>query len=201
MKYLRTFITGLGILIFTSCSVMPKQVLDAMEMQQKEIERVKEIYFDNFNNQLMAIEKYRLAIIDIYEEQTIAQYSKALDMVKNENQEMLQETQPTGDKNLDHINLGKLDDIQTFFRDKREMVRKDIQKRREQIIKANQNFENIEQINIVVNNYLQSLSRLKNSQDKLAEAIKRKIDKVIPIPVSFDNIPDPSTIEDLVNSI
>lgn len=201
MKYFRTFITGLGILIFTSCSVMPKQVLDAMEMQQKEIERVKEIYFDNFNNQLMAIEKYRLAIIDIYEEQTIAQYSKALDMVKNENQEMLQETQPTGDKNLDHINLGKLDDIQTFFRDKREMVRKDIQKRREQIIKANQNFENIEQINIVVNNYLQSLSRLKNSQDKLAEAIKRKIDKVIPIPVSFDNIPDPSTIEDLVNSI
>tara|TARA_A100001015_G_scaffold225715_1_gene254843 strand:+ start:731 stop:1336 length:606 start_codon:yes stop_codon:yes gene_type:complete len=201
MKYFRTFITGLGILIFTSCSVMPKQVLDAMEMQQKEIERVKEIYFDNLNNQLMAIEKYRLAIIDIYEEQTIAQYSKALDMVKNENQEMLQETQPTGDKNLDHINLGKLDDIQTFFRDKREMVRKDIQKRREQIIKANQNFENIEQINIVVNNYLQSLSRLKNSQDKLAEAIKRKIDKVIPIPVSFDNIPDPSTIEDLVNSI
>lgn len=201
MKYFRTFIIGLGILIFTSCSVMPKQVLDAMEMQQKEIERVKEIYFDNLNNQLMAIEKYRLAIIDIYEEQTIAQYSKALDMVKNENQEMLQETQPTGDKNLDHINLGKLDDIQTFFRDKREMVRKDIQKRREQIIKANQNFENIEQINIVVNNYLQSLSRLKNSQDKLAEAIKRKIDKVIPIPVSFDNIPDPSTIEDLVNSI
>lgn len=201
MKYFRTFITGLGILIFTSCSVMPKQVLDAMEMQQKEIERVKEIYFDNLNNQLMAIEKYRLAIIDIYEEQTIAQYSKALDMVKNENQEMLQETQPTGDKNLDHINLGKLDDIQTFFRDKREMVRKDIQKRREQIIKANQNFENIEQINIVVNNYLQSLSRLKNSQDKLAEAIKRKIDKVLPIPVSFDNIPDPSTIEDLVNSI
>tara|TARA_X000000950_G_C13770240_1_gene600680 strand:+ start:121 stop:726 length:606 start_codon:yes stop_codon:yes gene_type:complete len=201
MKYFRTFIIGLGILIFTSCSVMPKQVLDAMEMQQKEIERVKEIYFDNLNNQLMAIEKYRLAIIDIYEEQTIAQYSKALDMVKNENQEMLQETQPTGDKNLDHINLGKLDDIQTFFRDKREMVRKDIQKRRKQIIKANQNFENIEQINIVVNNYLQSLSRLKNSQDKLAEAIKRKIDKVIPIPVSFDNIPDPSTIEDLVNSI
>lgn len=201
MKYFRTFITGLGILIFTSCSVMPKQVLDAMEMQQKEIERVKEIYFDNLNNQLMAIEKYRLAIIDIYEEQTIAQYSKALDMVKNENQEMLQETQPTGDKNLDHINLGKLDDIQTFFRDKREMVRKDIQKRRKQIIKANQNFENIEQINIVVNNYLQSLSRLKNSQDKLAEAIKRKIDKVLPIPVSFDNIPDPSTIEDLVNSI
>lgn len=201
MKYFRTFIIGLGILIFTSCSVMPKQVLDSMEMQQKEIERVKEIYFDNLNNQLMAIEKYRLAIIDIYEEQTIAQYSKALDMVKNENQEMLQETQPTGDKNLDHINLGKLDDIQTFFRDKREMVRKDIQKRREQIIKANQNFENIEQINIVVNNYLQSLSRLKNSQDKLAEAIKRKIDKVIPIPVSFDNIPDPSTIEDLVNSI
>ena len=48
MKYFRTFITGLGILIFTSCSVMPKQVLDAMEMQQKEIERVKEIYFDNF---------------------------------------------------------------------------------------------------------------------------------------------------------
>ena len=65
----------------------------------------------------------------------------------------------------------------------------------------NQNFENIEQINIVVNNYLQSLSRLKNSQDKLAVAIKRKIDKVLPIPVSFDNIPDPSTIEDLVNSI
>ncbi|MBE9469241.1 MAG: hypothetical protein IMY72_13095 [Bacteroidetes bacterium] len=201
MKHFRNFIISVSVLIISGCASVPKQVVDAMDVQQEEIKRVKEIYFNNLNNQLDAIEKYRIAIIDIYEEQYISQYSKTLDMVTEGGKTELKETEPTGDKNVDHINLGKLEDLQCFFRSEKEKVRSDIKNRREQIYKANQNFENIEQINTVVNDYLQSLSRLKNSQDKLAKVIKAHVEKLIPIPVSFDNIPDPSTIEDLVKSL
>ena len=201
MKHIKNCIIGLGIVILSGCAAVPKQVVDAMDVQQKEIERVKEIYFNNLNNQLDAIEKYRIAIIDIYEEQYIAKYSQSLDEVTEGGKTELQETEPTGDKNADHINLGKLEDLQTFFRGEREKVRADIKNRREQINKANQNFENIEEINAVVNDYLHSLSRLKQSRDKLAKAIKAHVEKLIPIPVSFDEIPDPSTLEDLVKSL
>ncbi len=57
---------------------MPKQIVDAMLMQQQELERVKAIYFVNMNNQLDAIEKYRLAILDNHEEQYTAKYCKTL---------------------------------------------------------------------------------------------------------------------------
>lgn len=201
MKHFKIFIISLGVLMISGCAAVPKQVVDAMDVQQKEIERVKEIYFNNLNNQLDAIEKYRIAIIDIYEEQYIAQYSKTFDMVTEGGETEMKETEPTGDKNVDHINLGKLEDLQSFFRSEREKVRTDIKNRREQIYKANKNFENIEQINIVVSDYLQSLSRLKNSQDKLAKAIKTHVEKLIPIPISFENIPDPLTIEDIVKSL
>jgi hypothetical protein len=197
MKYFiaMCFLTLIG------CASVPKQVVDAMELQQKEIKRVKEIYFSNLNNQLDAVEKYRIAILDLYEKQYISQASKALDMVKEGNQEELKETTPTGNKDVDHINLGKLNDIQTFFRNERKKIRLDIKSRKNEINKANENFENIEQINIVVNDYLQSLYRLKKSQDKLAKAIKTNLEKLIPIPVSFQNFPDPSTIEDIVKSL
>ncbi len=57
---------------------MPKQIVDAMLMQQQELERGKAIYFENMNNQFDAKEKYRLAILDIYEEQHIVKYCKTL---------------------------------------------------------------------------------------------------------------------------
>lgn len=201
MKLYQIFFISLVMMLISGCASVPRQVVDAMTMQQQEIERVKKLYFNNLNNQLDAIEKYRIAIIDIYEEQYILQKSKALDMVTQGDKTELMETEATGNKNVDHINIGKLEDIQSFFRGEREKVRIDIKNRREQINKANQNFENIEQINTVVNDYLQSLTRLKDSQDKLAKAIKSSIDKLIPIPITFNNFPDPSTIEDLVKSL
>ena len=197
----KKYFIAMCILTIVGCASVPQQVVDAMDLQQKEIKRVKEIYFSNLNNQLDAVEKYRIAILDIYEKQYITQESKTLDMVKEGDQEELKETNPTGNKNADHINLGKLEDIQTYFRNERLKVRIDIKNRKNEIIKAHQNFENIEQINTVVNDYLQSLSRLKISQDKLAKAIKINLGKLIPIPVSFQNFPDPSTIEDIVKSL
>lgn len=185
-----------GILI-AGCASVPQQVVDAIEVQQIEIDRVKEIYFTNLNNQLDAIEKYQLAILDIYEEQFIKINSKALDEVTINGVTELKETNPTGDPNVDHINIGKLKDITAFFKAEREKVQNDINARREMVNKANQNFENIEQINLVVHDYFQSLSRLKKSQDKLAQAIKTKIEKLAPIPVAFLKFPAPLTFEEL----
>ncbi|HLT06648.1 MAG TPA: hypothetical protein VK014_03925 [Cyclobacteriaceae bacterium] len=52
-----------------------------------------------------------------------------------------------------------------------------------------------------MNDYLQSLTRLKNSQNKLALAIKARIGKLVQIPISFEAIPDPGTIEDIVSAL
>lgn len=201
MKKYQTLIVILGMLFISGCAAVPKQVVDAMELQQRELERVKSIYFVNMNNQLDAIEKYRLAILDMYEKQEIAKHSKSLDVETIDGVTNIIETNPSGDQDVDHINLGKLGDIQEFFKVERAKVALDIKSRREQINIANQNFENIENINLVMNDYLQSLTRLKNSQDKLAMAIKSNMQKLVPIPFSFDNIPDPKTIEDIMNTL
>ncbi len=198
MKNNQTLIVILGTLFISGCAAVPRQVVDALEMQQRELERVKAICFVNMNNQLDAIEKYRLAILDIYEEHQIAKHCKALNQVSIDGVFQIVEIDPTGDIDLDHINVAKLGDIQNFFKAERAKVVMDINSRRKQILLANQNFENIENINLVMNDYMQSLTRLKNSQDKLAVAIKNQMTKLVPIPFSLDNIPDPQTIEEIV---
>lgn len=186
-------------IIFTGCAAVPKQLVDAMEKQKQEIARVKLIYFENMNNQLDAIEKYRLAILDIYEEQYKDRIRKAPG-TKIDNNGNIVETlvAPTGDDEVDVFNIELLKTIDDFFTKERDSVRVDISNRREEIRKAEQNFENIEQINASVNEYLESLVRLKESQDKLAKSLRDNLAKIAPIPVSFKELPDPSTIEDLV---
>lgn len=197
MKNHQTFIVFLGIMFISGCAAVPKQVVDAMEIQQEEIERVKTLYFVNLNNQLDAIQKYQLAILDIYEEQHLAKNCKSLGEVTEDGVTIISEIPPRGDKALDHINIQLMEDIQGFYKVEREKVITDISFRREQINLANRNFENISEINSLMNDYMQSLVRLKNSQDKMAMAIKTKLEKIIPIPFSLDVIPDPKTIEDL----
>lgn len=189
-------------LLLIGCAAVPKQVVDAMEKQKEEIERVKKIYFENMNNQLDAIEKYRLAILDIYEEQKRNEIRKAPGTKKDEDGNIVETlVPPTGDSEIDVVNVELLETIETFFRAERDSVRLDIQKRREEIRMAEQNFENIEQINLTVNEYLESLVRLKESRDELAKSIRDKIEKIAPKPVSFNDIPDPSTIEDLIKNL
>lgn len=196
MKKIQLFGFYLGILIISGCAAVPKQVVDAMEIQQQEIERVKTLYFENLNDQLDAIEKYRLAILDIYEEQHINKYCKALGEVTRDGVTTIGEVAATGDKDLDHINIQLLEDIQGFYKGERAKVALDIKNRRAQIHLANRNYENIELINAALNDYLQSLKRLKNSRDKMAMAIRSHLLKIVPIPFSWDHIPDPQTIED-----
>jgi PBP1b-binding outer membrane lipoprotein LpoB len=50
MKKYQTLIVYLGILFISGCAAVPRQVVDAMEMQQQELERIKAIYFVNMNN-------------------------------------------------------------------------------------------------------------------------------------------------------
>lgn len=201
MKNYKALIFALVVLFFSGCVAIPKQVVDAVDYQKQEIERVKSIYFTNLNNQLDAIEKYRLTILDIYKEQYIFQNSNALDMVTKDGKTALEETKPTGDKDVDYINIGKLEDIELFFESEKEKVRNDIKIRRDLINKANQNFENIEQVNMVICDYMKSLKRLKESQDKLAKSIGSNVAKLVSFPISFDQIPDPSTIEDIVKNL
>ncbi|WP_035807245.1 hypothetical protein [Lunatimonas lonarensis] len=189
------------VIFIYGCAAVPKQVVDAMNAQKGEIERVKKIYFDNMNNQLDAIEKYRLAILDIYEEQYKEQIRKAPGTEVDENGNTVETlVAPTGDPEIDVLNVKLLNQIQTFFNTERDSVRLDIQNRRLEIRKAEANFENIELINSTVNEYLESLVRLKESRDKLAKSIRKKLENMTPIPISFSNIPDPETIKDIIRN-
>src|SRR5665648_1243376 len=80
MKHNRA-IGFLVLFLIAGCAAIPKQLVDAMEVQKQEIDKVKDVYFANLKNQIDAIEKYQLAILDIYENQCISKYSNALDMV------------------------------------------------------------------------------------------------------------------------
>jgi chemotaxis protein histidine kinase CheA len=200
MTLLKKTVLGISIGLLTSCTSVPKQVVDAVQLQQKEIERVKTIYFENMNNQLDAIEKYRYFILDNYENQLIAKKATTTSIETKDNKPKSVEIEPTGDKGLDHINIAHLETIHNFFRKERENVRNDMQHRREQINLINRNFENIEQLNNALNDYMQSIKRLSNSQDKLAQSLQSTIQKIAPIPFSLTSLPDPKTIEDIINN-
>lgn len=198
---MKNIVNILILLFLTGCAAVPKQVVEAMQKQKEEIERVKIIYFENMNNQLDAIENYRLAILDIYEEQYIKDISKAPGLKENADGSIMEAlVEPTGDSDVDVVNIKLLKKVQHFFNSERDSVRVDIRKRRKEILLAEQNFENIEQINTTVNDYLESLSRLKESRDKLAESIRTKLLKIGPIPFSFEQLPDPSSLEDLIST-
>jgi PBP1b-binding outer membrane lipoprotein LpoB len=102
MKNCQTIIMILGIMFISGCAAVPKQLVDAVQIQQQEIERVKSLYFVNLNNQLDAIQKYQLAILDIYEEQHLAKNCKSLGEVTQDGVTILSEIPPRGDKALDH---------------------------------------------------------------------------------------------------
>lgn len=136
------------VILICGCAAVPKQVVDAMETQKVEIKRVKKIYFENMNNQLDAIEKYRLAILDIYEEQYKEQIRKAPGTEVDESGNTIETlVPPTGDDEIDVFNVKLINQIQSFFDAERDSVRIDIQGRREEVRKAEANFENIEVIN------------------------------------------------------
>lgn len=190
-----------SILILTSCASVPKQVVDAVQLQKIEIQRVKSIYFENMVNQLDAIEKYRYAILDLYEKQIITKHSTALTIETKDNKAKITRAKPTGDKELDYVTVKVMEDIQKFFKNERETVKNDIQYRREQINLINKNFENIEQLNNALDDYMQSIKRLSKSQDKLAQSIANKIQKIVPIPFTIKSLPDAKTIEDFINTM
>lgn len=179
----------------SACAAVPTQLKDAMVIQKAEIKNVKEVYAINVTNLLDSIEKYRLAILDIHEANRIAKFSKTLDEVNG----TITEVSPTGDANVDHIRLSTLQKINTFFDDQREKVREDIRLRRVQYASINQNFENIEAVNEAVNNYIESLVRLKNGRDAAAKGLLKRVTGLTSLPISFKDLPDPSTIEDLAS--
>lgn len=185
--------------LLAGCAAIPKQVVDAMAKQKEEIARVKQVCFDNMNSQLDAIEKYRLSILDIYEAQLKDRYRKSPGVNKKTDGTITETlVAPTGDDDVDVINISHLKKIENFFDKQRDSVKVDILKRRNNIHKAEQNFENIEQLNAVVNDYLTSLVSLKESQDKLAKSIRNTLGNMVTIPIAIDRIPDPSTIENIL---
>jgi hypothetical protein len=172
-----------------------------MKVQEQEIRNVKELYESNINNLVDAIEKYRLEIINIYEKSYLEKYSKAFDLETDaDGQPSPQEVPPTGDPDVDFIHLSTLKKINNFFEEQRKKVREDIAVRRKQYHLIQANYENIETVNAAVSDYLASLSRLKNARDTAARALSRQVEGIFPIPVSLAKLPDPSTIEDLVEA-
>lgn len=183
------------------CAAVPTQLKDAITVQEREIKNVRELYVNNVNNLLDSIEKYRMEIINIYEQEYIAQYSKSFD-VKTDAQgnPQPQEVQPTGDPDVDHIHLSTLKKIREFFDNQRQQVSKDISERRKQYNLIHENFENIETVNAAISDYIDSLSRLKNARDSVTQSLANKIGGIVPIPINLANLPDPSTIEDIVKA-
>ena len=188
---------GIVTILITSCAAVPKQVVDAVQKQKTEIANIKLVYFKNLMNQLETIEKYEYMFIDLYEKQIIQKYTHAPNVTNNQ----FKNGAPTGDKNIDFINMAHLEEIQNTFNKLRNDVKKDIEKRKENINLLNKNFENIEQLNNAVDEYMQSLIHVKEAQDKLAQSIKSKLEKLIPIPINFENLPDQNTIEEVINNL
>ena len=48
---------------------------------------------------------------------------------------------------------------------------------------------------------MQSLVNIKEAQDKLAQSIKSKLEKLIPIPINSENLPYQNTIEEVINNL
>ena len=188
------------VFVFLGCAAVPKQIVDAMKKQDEEIQRVKRIYFENMNNQLDALEKYRLGILEICEEQYKNKIRKAPG-TKVDNEGNVSETliSPTGDPEVDVFNVKLLEKVETFFKAERDSVRIDMQNRRDEVIKAEANFENIELINTIVNDYLESLAHLRESRNRFTRSIRDKLREITPIPVNLNRIPDPYAVKDLLN--
>lgn len=176
------------------CAAVPTQLQEAVTTQQTEIENVKALYATNVGNLLDAVESYRLEILDLYEAQYMARYSKALDEIDG----TVQEVDPTGDPDVDFIHLSTLQQIRDFFDTQRSEVHADIQSRREQYALIENNFENIEAINAALGDYLASLARLKNSRDAAAMGLIRRVGSLSSFPISLSALPDPTTIEQLI---
>lgn len=192
---MRFIIPGL-ILILSGCGSVPVQLKDAMDVQGQEIENVKSQYRTNIYNLLDAVEAHQMEILRLHEENVIARYSKALDEVNGN----VQEVEPTGDPDVDHIHLSTLNKIHVFFEQERQKVRRDIRSRREEYAKIEHNFANIESINQAVADYIASLRRLKNARSQAARVLVQRATGFTSLPVSLSNVPDPATIEDLVNN-
>ena len=177
----------------SACAAVPTQLKTAMDVQKTEIANVKDLYRINVNQLLDSVEKYRIAILDLLESAKIAEYSKSLDEVNG----TVEETDPTGDPNVDHVKLSTLKLIQVFFNEKRDDVRQDIRARRVQYDKIADNFDNIESVNRAVTEYIASLERLKNSRDAAAQGLLQKVTGLTSLPINLSDLPDPATLEDL----
>ena len=187
---------SLAALFLTACATVPTQLKTAIDVQEREIANVKEMYRVNVSNLLDSIEKYQIAFIDLHEARFIAKESKALDEVAG----VVKEVDPTGDPDIDYVKLSMLKDIQDFFDAKRNEVRQDIRQRRAEFNKIEANFENIEAINRAVADYIDSLARLSNARTAAAQGLFNKIDGLSPIPISLDDLPDPSSIENVLDT-
>ena len=182
-------------LCLSACAAVPTQLKTAMDVQKTEITTVKDLYGINIGNLLDAVEKYRIAILDLHEAAKIAEYSKSLDEIGG----VVQETEATGDPDVDHLKLSTLKLIQDFFDGEREEVRQDIRARRAQYDKIGDNFDNIESVNRSVSEYIDSLARLDNARDAAAQGLLKKVTGLTSFPISLSDLPDPSTIEDVVD--
>lgn len=192
-------ITIFILLLFMGCAEVPVQLRDAMDIQKTEIERVKRLYMENVKNLLNSIEKYRIAILNIYEDQLRTEHSKAFDIEsKPDGTTELKEVDPVGDPDVDFLHISTLRKIEKFFDKKREEVRRDISDRRKKYKSLLQNYENIEKINVAVREYIDSLTRLKNAQDKFAKNLVKKVKELSPIPIPDDLLPDPTEFREVL---
>ena len=192
-------ITIFILLLFMGCAEVPVQLRDAMDIQKTEIERVKRLYMENVKNLLNSIDKYRIAILNIYEDQLRTEHSKAFDIEsKPDGTTELKEVDPVGDPDVDFLHISTLRKIEEFFDKKREEVRRDISDRRKKYKSLLQNYENIEKINAAVREYIDSLTRLKNAQDKFAKNLLKKVKELSPIPIPDDLLPDPTEFREVL---
>ena len=134
-------ITIFILLLFMGCAEVPVQLRDAMDIQKTEIERVKRLYMENVKNLLNSIEKYRIAILNIYEDQLRTEHSKAFDIEsKPDGTTELKVVDPVGDPDVDFLHISTLRKIEEFFDKKREEVRRDISDRRKKYKSLLQNY-------------------------------------------------------------
>lgn len=174
----------------TSCVTtrMPQQLSSGITKQKEEISKIKELYFDNLNSQLDAIEAYQLLLIDTYEEKYRMRLSNSLKR-SHDNSSMMSRGS-SGNKNTDFINLTTLEMLDVFFDEKKDSVRSQMAAKREQIRVAHKNFETIEAINTALNDYVKSKEQFTGT-DAYTQALDAQLKKLVSTPVVLDKVKTP----------
>lgn len=173
-----------------------------MDKQRKEIANVKKAYWQAVDELVALVEKHHLEILSLHETALLAKHSKALDGVDGcpaGVDQCYRLAKATGDPQVDHVQLSMQAKVRAYFIERRAQARQRMAALRVEYAAIDENFGNIEAINRAVGDYIDSLARLRNGRAAVSAMLWKKISGLESSPVEARDLPDPATLEDVLD--